>query len=511
MFGRPARRRAVRRNSLCRLTSIVGPIPSGVRSAETLSAACRHGSTRLPCSRDDVGSAGTECRCGADGPRPGARRTDQAWTASRAVAGVAAGAPIRRGEPDTASEWIRMGRLAGPAPTGGSGNPPVTAAEATSSNKWRLPQECRRTSRSSGHGPTVGDVQRGSIPVVDASQLIVDQEVAGPAGLSCRRTTEEGVSMRVLIAGGSGAVGRPLVALLASAGHEVVATTRMAEKMPLLRRLGATPVVMDGLDPKAVGDVVARIEPEVIIHQMTGLAGAQNLRRFDRAFSVTNQLRTRGTEYLLAAARAVGVRRFVAQGYGGWPYAPGAGELSTEETPFDSEPLFGRARRTLDALRRQEELVASSPLSGVVLRYGTFYGPGASDELVALVRRRRLPIIGKGSGVWSWIHVEDAAHAAVAAMHANAEGVFNIADDEPARVTEWLPYLARVLGAPPPRRIPAACGRLIARAAVTALMTQVAGMSNAKAKTELGWRPRWSTWRLGFRDGLSSAVHEHAT
>ncbi|HZO50150.1 MAG TPA: NAD(P)-dependent oxidoreductase [Gaiellaceae bacterium] len=307
--------------------------------------------------------------------------------------------------------------------------------------------------------------------------------------------------MRVFVAGAGGAIGRRLLPQLVEHGHEVVATTRTREKLAELQALGAEAIVMDGLDAGSVGEAVARAEPEVIVHQMTALAGATDLKHFDDSFAVTNELRTRGTEHLLAAAEAVGVRRFVAQGYTGWTNAREGGAVKTEEDSLDVAPPRAM-RRTLEALRRQEDLLARAPLETVALRYGSFYGPGASDELVELVRKRKLPLVGEGSGVWSWIHIDDAAAATVAAVEANATGVFNVVDDEPARVAEWLPYLAEVLGAKPPRRVPVWLARLVAGETVVSMMTQIRGSSNAKAKRELAWQPRWASWRDGFRDGL---------
>ena len=311
--------------------------------------------------------------------------------------------------------------------------------------------------------------------------------------------------MRVFVAGAGGAIGRPLIAQLVERGHEVVATTRRREKLAALRELGAEAVVMDGLDAGSVGEAVERAEPEVVVHQMTALAGSSDLKHFDDTFAVTNELRTRGTEHLLAAADAVGARRFVAQGYAGWPYPRDGSRVKTEEDPLDPDPPAPAMRRTLEGLIRQEDLVRSAPLDGVVLRYGSFYGPGASDELVEMVRRRRLPLVGDGAGVWSWIHVADAAAATVAAVESSATGAFNVCDDEPAPVAVWLPYLAEAIGAKPPRTIPVWLARLVAGDAVVAMMTRARGASNAKAKQELGWEPRWASWRQGFRDGLREA------
>jgi 2-alkyl-3-oxoalkanoate reductase len=307
--------------------------------------------------------------------------------------------------------------------------------------------------------------------------------------------------MRVFVAGAGGAIGRRLIPRLVEHGHEVVATTRRREKLPGLRALAVEAVMMDGLDAGSVGEAVGRAEPEVIVHQMTSLAGT-DLKHFEQAFATTSELRTRGTEHLLAAAEAVGVRRFVAQGFYDWPSSRPGGPPKTEEEPPDPNPPAA-VRRPFEALRRQEELLASAPLATVVLRYGGFYGPGASEELVAAVRHRKLPLVGDADGVWSWIHLDDAASATVAAVEASVTGVFNVVDDEPAPVSAWLPYLAEVLGAKPPRRVPRWLARLLAGDAIVALMTQSRGSSNAKAKRELGWRPRWSSWREGFRDGLS--------
>lgn len=309
--------------------------------------------------------------------------------------------------------------------------------------------------------------------------------------------------MRVYLAGATGALGRRLVPQLLAAGHDVTAATRSPGKADGLRALGATPVVVDGLDAAAVGEAVARAEPDAIIHQMTALAGTADLRHFDRWFARTNRLRTEGTDHLLAAADAAGVRRFVAQSYTGWTNPRTGGPVKDEDDPLDPHPVAAQ-RETLAAIRHLEAAVTGAPLEGVVLRYGNFYGPGATDDMVELLRKRRLPIIGDGGGVWSWIHLDDAAAATVAALERGAPGIYAVADDEPAPVREWLPALADAVGAPPPRRVPRWVGRVAAGEVATTWMTEGRGVSNARAKRELGWRPGYASWRTGFREGLGA-------
>jgi len=313
--------------------------------------------------------------------------------------------------------------------------------------------------------------------------------------------------MRILVAGATGAVGRRLVPELVARGHQVTATTRSAGKLELLRSMGAEPVVVDGLDAAAVGEAVARAEPDAIIHQMTALAGVADLRHFDRWFAATNLLRTKGTEHLLAAARASGVRRFVAQSYTGWTNVRSGGWIKTEEDPMD--PLPAKAQReTMAAIRFLERAVLEAPLAGLVLRYGNFYGPGASDALVELVRKRKLPILGDGGGVWSWLHLDDAAGATIAALEGELRGVYNVTDDEPARVSEWLPYLADLAGAKPPLRIPVWAARLVAGEVATRWMTEGRGSSSAKLRNAVAWRPQWPSFREGFRSLVDG---EHAS
>jgi nucleoside-diphosphate-sugar epimerase len=288
-------------------------------------------------------------------------------------------------------------------------------------------------------------------------------------------------------------------------GHRVTATTRSADKVDGLRAMGAEGVVLDGLDGVAVGEAVARSAPDAIVHEMTALAGKPDLRRFDRWFATTNRLRTEGTRHLLAAAEAAGVAKMVVQGYTGWPNVREGSRVKSEDDPLDPRPAKWQ-NESLAAIEFLEAAVPSAPLEGIVLRVGSFYGPGASDSLVELVRKRRLPIIGDGAGVWSWIHIDDAASATVAAVERGTRGVYNVVDDEPAEASAWLPYLADVVGAQPPMHVPVWLGRLLAGEVAVRWMTEIRGSSNAKAKRELDWRPAWTTWRDGFRDGLTDAA-----
>jgi nucleoside-diphosphate-sugar epimerase len=283
--------------------------------------------------------------------------------------------------------------------------------------------------------------------------------------------------------------------------------TRSAGKAESLRNAGAEPVIADGLDREAVLQAVTQAKPEVVIHQMTSLTGVTSFKRLDEEFTVTNRLRTTGTDILLEAARAAGARRFVAQSYGGWPYERTGGPAKAEDEPFDPHPPAAMAR-TLAAIRYLESAVlGAEALEGIALRYGSFYGPGSyiaeGGVILDLVRRRKLPIIGNGAGVWSFIHLDDAATATLAAVERGASGVYNIADDEPAPVAVWLPELARILGAKPPRHIPVWLGRLAAGEAGVSMFTRIRGAVNAKAKRELGWRLLYPSWREGFRRGLS--------
>ena len=318
--------------------------------------------------------------------------------------------------------------------------------------------------------------------------------------------------MNVFVAGATGAIGTQLVPRLAAAGHDVIAMTRSPAKTDMLRALGAWPVVADALDPDAVAGAVAETEPEVIVHELTALKGDPGLREMrnpDRFAAMTNRLRTEGTDHLLAAGRAVGIRRFIAQSVVTiGTYARTGGPVETEDDPPDLD-LPAKLRSGADALRHLEDAVTRiEGAEGIVLRYGAFYGPGTSVSadpealLTKAIRKRRFPIIGGGGGVWSFVHIEDAASATVAAVDKGGPGIYNVVDDEPAPVRGWLPFLAEQLGAKKPTKVPRFVARLLAGNAPVLMMTEVRGASNAKAKRVLGWQPRWSTWRIGFAKGL---------
>ena len=321
--------------------------------------------------------------------------------------------------------------------------------------------------------------------------------------------------MRIFVAGATGVLGRRLVPLLVEGGHQVTAMTRTPGKAAGLRATGAEPVVADALDRDAVLRAVVAARPEVVVHQLTALAGTISFRGFDQAFALTNRLRTEGTDHLLEAARAAGTRRFVAQSFAGWPFARVGGPVKTEGDPLDPDPP-AELRRTLDAIRHLESAVLGTEgIEGVVLRYGGFYGPGTSagagGSMLEDLRRRRFPVVGAGTGVWSFIHIDDAAAATAAAVERGRPGIYQIVDDDPAPVSEWLPALAAAVGAPPPRRVPAWLGRLLGGEHAMVLMTEVRGAANAKAGRELGWRPAHRSWREGFRTALGAGILLDAT
>jgi 2-alkyl-3-oxoalkanoate reductase len=319
--------------------------------------------------------------------------------------------------------------------------------------------------------------------------------------------------MKVFLAGATGVLGRALVPQLVARGHEVVGMTRSASKQELVRSLGARPVVADALDPGAVAQAVASAEPEVIVHELTALSGPMTIRdaRHPERFSgaiMTNRLRTEATDHLLAAGRAMGARRFVAQSFGAFRWARTGGPVLTEADPLDLNPPAALGTAQEGYLYLEQAVTRIDWGDGLVLRYGGFYGPGTSVSLAAdavfaaPIRKRQFPIVGDGGGVWSHIHIEDAAAATAVAVERGQPGIYNIVDDEPALVRDWLPVLANALDAKPPRRIPRWLGWLAAGETATLMMTDVRGASNEKAKRELGWKPRYASWREGFAQGL---------
>src|SRR5829696_182709 len=296
--------------------------------------------------------------------------------------------------------------------------------------------------------------------------------------------------MRVFVAGGTGVMGRRLVPQLAARGHQVTATTTSPAKLDLLAELGADGVVMD--------------RPDAIVHQMTAIsvphAGKPDMKHIDRWFATTNRLRTEGTDHLLAAAEATGVSHFVAQSYASWNGIRKGGWVKTEDDPLDPEDGT-MVHAVAVAVRHVDDVVVKA--GGAALRYGAFYGPGATDDQVELVRKRQFPLVGGGTGYTSWVHLDDAASATVLAVEQVAKGVFNIVDDEPAPASDWLPYLAACAGAKRPMRVPKRLARLLAGEAAVTMMTEGRGFSNAKAKRELGWELRYPSWRQGFKEGLA--------
>jgi nucleoside-diphosphate-sugar epimerase len=327
---------------------------------------------------------------------------------------------------------------------------------------------------------------------------------ADPVSRAETPTRERNPTMRILVAGATGALGRQIVPRLVAARHEVAGTTRTPDKAEDLRHAGATALIVDALDAGQVADAVARFEPEVIVHELTDL-GAVDMRDFERSFAMTNRLRIEGTDHLLAAGRAVGVRRFIAQSYAGWPYARTGGPVKTEDDPLDPTPV-APMRPALEAIRHVESATLEADWTeGIVLRYGALFGPGTGLDVggaqLQMIRARKFPVIGGGKGVWSFVHIEDAANATVAAIDHGRRGVYNIVDDDPAPAGEWLPAVAQRLGAKPPIRVPRLIGRLLGGEVATVMLTEIRGASNAKAKRELGWQPRHS-WRrdLGRSD-----------
>jgi nucleoside-diphosphate-sugar epimerase len=321
-------------------------------------------------------------------------------------------------------------------------------------------------------------------------------------------TETEEIALRVFVAGAGGAIGAQLVPQLVARGHDVVGMTRSLSKSDALRALGARPVIADALDGPAVARAVAEARPEIVVHQLTALSGELNMRDVDRYFAMTSRLRTEGTDHLLAAAKAVGARRFVAQSYAGWPFARVGGPVKSEGDPLDPDPPAG-LRAALQAIRYLEGAVSLVTWAeGIVLRYGTLYGPGtgiSADRDAAMTKpvlARQFPLVGDAGGVWSFVHVADAAAATVEAIEHGAAGTYQVVDDEPAPVRDWLPALASALHARAPRRLPRWLGRLAAGEAATLMITEVRGASNAKTKRELGWQPRHPSWRTGFAEAV---------
>ena len=310
--------------------------------------------------------------------------------------------------------------------------------------------------------------------------------------------------MRIFVAGATGALGKQLVPRLVGKGHEVTALTRSESKAGEVREMGATPVVADALDADDIAQAVAQARPEVIVHELTALSGKMDLRNFDKTFHVTNRLRTEATDHLLAAGRAVGVKKFVIQSFTGWPYERVGGPIKTEGDPLDPDPL-PTMRETLGAIRYLEDAVTGADWTeGIVLRYGGFYGPGTSlwtgGEQVEQIRKRRFPVVGDGAAIWSLVRIDDAAEATIAAIDRGKRGIYNITDDVPTRASELIPGIAETIGAKPPRHVPRWLARVLAGKAAVVMMTELRGASNAKAKRELGWRPRYPSWDEGLAE-----------
>jgi len=318
--------------------------------------------------------------------------------------------------------------------------------------------------------------------------------------------------MRIFLAGATGAIGKRLLPMLVAAGHHVTGTTRTRAKSDSIRSAGAQAEVVDALNKRSVMDAVERTKPDVMIHELTAIPAELNLKRFDEDFALTNLLRTEGTDHLLAAARRVGCRRFIAQSFAPLTYERNGSWVKNEEDALlsSAEP---EVRKTLEAIFHLESAVLDeTAMEGFALRYGWFYGPGTSlgrgGGQLEEIGKRRIPIVGKGTGHWSFVHIDDAASATLATVTASSPGVYNICDDEPAPVSTWLPYLANSIGAKPPRHIPRWLGQLAIGDYGGALMNEIRGASNQKAKSHLRWRLKWPSWRQGFRDGLDDVVRD---
>jgi nucleoside-diphosphate-sugar epimerase len=311
--------------------------------------------------------------------------------------------------------------------------------------------------------------------------------------------------MRILLAGASGAIGQTLIPLLVQQ-HDVFGAFRNPSHADRVKALGATPVILDALDADAVQARLSEIKPQAVLHQLTAIPARLDLRHIEREFEMTNRLRTEGTRNLATAAVRAGVERFIAQSFAGWPYARRGITLKTEEDDLDPTPP-PQMKTTLDAIETLEHTVLREQgFTGIILRYGPFYGPHSSiakdGAMVDEIRKRKVPVVGQGTGVWSFIHLHDAATATLAALNHAQRGIYNIVDDDPAPVIEWLPFLAQCTGGPPPRHVPNWLAKIAIGEHAVALMNDIRGVSNSKAKTELRWAPEWSSWREGFREAL---------
>jgi nucleoside-diphosphate-sugar epimerase len=312
--------------------------------------------------------------------------------------------------------------------------------------------------------------------------------------------------MKVFVAGATGAIGKFLVPRLVSERHEVTALVRSPEKGKALRAIGVAVAEADALDREALSAAVRAARPDVIVHELTALNGAGNFKRFDEEFALTNRFRTEVLDTMLAAARTAGTRRIIAQSYCGWPFAREGAAVKSEADPLDPDPPAS-FKKTLAAIRYLEDAMCNtSEMEALALRYGALYGPGTSiakdGYVVGLVRRRKVPIVGAGGGIWSFIHVDDAASATVAAITRGDSGIYNVVDDNPAPVSAWLPALADAVGAKPPHRLPEWLAKFAIGDGGVSMMTRIRGGANSKAKRELGWQPRYASWRRGFVEGL---------
>jgi nucleoside-diphosphate-sugar epimerase len=313
-------------------------------------------------------------------------------------------------------------------------------------------------------------------------------------------------TMRIFLAGASGAIGQTLIPLLIEQEHEVFGAFRNPAHADRVQSLGATPVVLDVFDGQAVVSRVTEIKPQVVIHQLTAIPARIDIKHIDRDFELTNRLRTEGTRNLATAAVQAGAEKFIAQSFAGWPYARRGITLKSEEDDLDPTPP-PKMKPILDAIETLEHTtLREKAFTGIVLRYGPLYGPHSSiasdGTMVDDLRKHKIPLIGQGTGVWSFLHLHDAATATVAALTQAQRGIYNIVDDDPAPVVEWLPFLAQCVGAPPPRHIPNWMANIAVGEHAVAMMNDIRGVSNAKARKELNWTPKWSSWREGFREGL---------